>query len=152
MLATETPEVRLALIGSIARSKDSNYTHDLADLLRDRDWRIRAAACDALAGMGGPIIETLKPFLADRDGTVRVAAMHTLLALGGESLVVHPCRKTERCSIRWRMSGSVMLFAAMGSAGANRSDIRLCMYAATPVRGIGDWHMVTGVTGSCSCP
>lgn len=88
MLAAETPEVRLALIGSIARSKDSNYTRDLTDLIRDRDWRIRAAACDALAEMGGSIIETLKPFLADRDGTVRVAAMRTLLAVGGESLVV----------------------------------------------------------------
>lgn len=88
MLVSEPPEVRLALIRSIAKSKDRNYARDLAGLLRDGDWRIRAAASVALAEMGGPIIELLKPFLADPDEGVRVAAMNTLFAMGDEFLVL----------------------------------------------------------------
>lgn len=93
MLVSEPPEVRLALIQSIAKSKDQDYARDLAGLFRDEDWRIRAAASAALAAMGGAIIEELKPLLTDLDDGVRVAAMNTLFALGDESLVLETMRE-----------------------------------------------------------
>lgn len=93
MLVSEPSGVRLALIRSIATSKDRDYAPDLAEFFRDKDWRIRAAASVALAEMGGSIIEELKPFLADLDDGARVAALNTLFALGDESLVLEAMRE-----------------------------------------------------------
>lgn len=87
MLVSEPDGVRLALIRSIGRSKDREFARELAELFRDEDWRIRAAASEALAQMGGSIIEVLKPLLDDCGEQVKLAAMNTLFALGDESLV-----------------------------------------------------------------
>lgn len=87
MLLSEPTEVRLALIRSLAQAQEREYAPDLAELLRDGDWRIRAAASMALAELAGASLEALKPLLADPDESVRIAAMNTLLLRGGAVLV-----------------------------------------------------------------
>ena len=88
ILKAEPPEVRLAILQSIATSKDRAYAIDMTTLLRDSDWRIRAAASAALTAMGGSAVDILRPLVDDPDAHVRVAAMNVLLALGEECPLV----------------------------------------------------------------
>jgi HEAT repeat protein len=61
----------------------------LIQLFRSNDWRLRAAAADAIAGMGPRCAEQMKPLVHDTDENVRIAAVRVLLNLGQDGRLKH---------------------------------------------------------------
>lgn len=73
-------DVRIALIYSLA--KKAGATEDLVRLLKHEDWRIRAAATDALVLRGDRSIEAVAALLNHENMALRTAASQVLIRLG----------------------------------------------------------------------
>ncbi|HEY2411182.1 MAG TPA: PQQ-binding-like beta-propeller repeat protein [Pirellulaceae bacterium] len=83
-----TTAARLMSIGALTRIAPEKAARPLADLLRDRDDRVRLASARALASSGERrgVLQTLVELLQSPHLTVRSRAHHTLQALTGQSL------------------------------------------------------------------
>jgi HEAT repeat protein len=61
----------------------------LIQFFSSNDWRLRAAAADAIAAMGARSAEPMKPLVHDTDENVRIAAVRVLLNLGEDEWLKH---------------------------------------------------------------
>ena len=81
--------VRAAAVTQLAKQEGEDALPTLIQLLRSNDWRLRAAAADAIAGMGPRCAERMKPLVQDTDENVRIAAVRVLLNLAEDEWLKH---------------------------------------------------------------
>ncbi|CAE8629974.1 unnamed protein product, partial [Polarella glacialis] len=86
----ESDEMRISALGVLSQLKDAggltSHLSSIAECLEDDNWRVREAACEAIAELGedaGEHAGALAEMLMDEDGDVREAACAALGALGG---------------------------------------------------------------------
>jgi hypothetical protein len=77
--------VRAAAIGRLSADFRSKAMPRLLDALGDEHWQVRAAAVDALAGLGSDVRSAVRPLVDDARRPVRVAAVDVLLRLGDDA-------------------------------------------------------------------
>jgi hypothetical protein len=82
-------QVRAAAVGQLAKQDGEDALPTLIQILRSNDWRLRAAAADAIAGMGPSGGERMKPLVHDTDENVRIAAVRVLLNLAEDEWLKH---------------------------------------------------------------
>ncbi len=79
------PRARVAAVRWMAREDGAQAAEALARCLaEDADWRVRAAAADALVALGEAALPVVEPLLHHDRTAVRAAAYRVLLALGRE--------------------------------------------------------------------
>ncbi len=81
--------VRPAAVTQLGKQEGEDALPTLIQLLRSNDWRLRAAAADAIAGMGPRCAERMKPLVHDTDENVRIAAVRVLLNLAEDEWLKH---------------------------------------------------------------
>lgn len=81
---SEARDVRLAALHRCAAHPSEAPADALIALLSDPDWRIRAAAADALAMLGDPIVGRVKDVMLGASEAARAAAARVLVTLRGE--------------------------------------------------------------------
>jgi hypothetical protein len=81
--------VRTAAIAQFAKQEGENAWPALIQFFGSNDWRLRAAAADAIAAMGARSAEPMKPLVHDTDENVRIAAVRVLLNLGEDEWLKH---------------------------------------------------------------
>ncbi|HEX6794707.1 MAG TPA: HEAT repeat domain-containing protein [Casimicrobiaceae bacterium] len=79
------PNVRAAATWRLSADFDSRALPRLLDALGDEHWQVRAAAVDALAGLGSNVCSAVRPLVDDARVPVRVAAVDVLLRLGEDA-------------------------------------------------------------------
>jgi HEAT repeat protein len=85
-IAAETdPVLRGRCAQRLGRDEGTQAIPVLVDLLGDPDWRVRAAASQALVEIGAPAQDAVKPLVHDPDRALRTAAVQVLLALGEDA-------------------------------------------------------------------
>jgi HEAT repeat protein len=82
-------QVRAAAITQLAKQEGQNALPTLIQFLGSDDWHLRAAAADAIAGMGARSAELMKPLVHDGDENVRIAAVRVLLNLAEDEWLKH---------------------------------------------------------------
>jgi hypothetical protein len=81
--------VRAAAIAQFAKQEGENAWPALIQFFGSNDWRLRAAAADAIAAIGARSAEPMKPLVHDTDENVRIAAVRVLLNLGEDEWLKH---------------------------------------------------------------
>jgi len=81
--------VRAAAIPQFAKQEGANALPALIQFLGNDDWRLRAAAADAIAVLGARSAESMKPLVHDTNENVRIAAVRVLLNLGQDEWLKH---------------------------------------------------------------
>jgi HEAT repeat protein len=82
-------QARAAAATQLGKQEGEDALPTLVQLLRSNDWRLRAAAADAIAGMGARCAERMKPLVRDTDENVRIAAVRVLLNLAEDEWLKH---------------------------------------------------------------
>lgn len=77
--------VRAAALWRLSADFNSTALPRLLDALGDEHWQVRAAAVDALAGLGSDVRSAVRPLVDDARLPVRVAAVDVLLRLGDDA-------------------------------------------------------------------
>lgn len=79
------PRVRAVALHWLAREEGARAVDALAQCLaHDDDWRVRAAAADALVAIGEAAVPVVEPLVGDDRPAIRAAAFRVLLMLGRE--------------------------------------------------------------------
>ncbi len=112
---SKSPDQRERRMGyfAILHSKYAAKPDIARDALRDRCWRVRLDAVDALMGWGPAAVPHLVEALGDRAAGVRKAAAAALGSIGDASAIAALCKATEDRDFGVRMSA----LSALGEIG-----------------------------------
>lgn len=80
----QDPQVRLAALRRCLAVDPAAAVDSAVALLGDPDWRIRAAAADALVSLGEAVVDRVRPVVLNGSAAARPAAARVLVALRGE--------------------------------------------------------------------